>query len=516
MYRDFDDDEIVFADEDPAEIAVTENKGWKLLIVDDEEIVHHSTRIALDHYTFEDRSLSFLSARSGREACEILEQHRDIAIVLLDVVMESDDAGLKVAQYIRETLGNQMTQIVLRTGQPGTAPEKRVISQYDINDYREKTELTEVRLFTTVTTALRGYRNLLRIEKNRKGLELIIASTGHLFADQRLRNFAAGVLTQLQSVLKLDDDSLLMQTSGFAASGDRGRFHVLAATGDFGDYIDQPLENVASTQIREGIEEVLRKKESIFTPDAYIGYFCTENGSVNLLYLHGCSGLDRLERDLIRIFSTKIAIAYDKIFLTQEIQDTQREVIETLGSIVESRSNETANHVRRVAEVTALLAQKTGLGEREVNLLKQASFMHDVGKIGIPDAVLNKPGILTDEEHDMVKQHTTLGHAILKNSRREIMQTAALVALQHHERWDGKGYPQGLAGEDIHLYGRITALADVFDSLINNRIYRDGLPLSEVFSTLEQGRGTQFDPHLTDLFLRHFDEFVKLNDLWAD
>ncbi len=516
MRVDFDEDEILFADEDPVESAEPVNNGWKLLIVDDEEIVHHSTRIALDHYTFEERSLTFLSAYSGREACKILEEHQDIAIVLLDVVMESDDAGLKVARHIREKLGNQMMQIVLRTGQPGTAPEKKVISQFDINDYREKTELTEVRLFTTITTALRGYRNLLRIEKNRKGLELIIASTGHLFADQRLRNFAAGVLTQLQSVLKLDDDSLFMQRSGFAASGDRGRFHVLAATGDFDGYIDQPLESVASGQIREGIAEALRRRESIFTQDAYIGYFCTENGSVNLLYLHGCSGLDRLERDLIRTFSSNIAIAYDKIFLTQEIQETQREVIETLGSIVESRSNETANHVRRVAAFTELLARHVGLGKREVNLLKQASFMHDVGKIGISDAVLNKPGILTDEEHDLVKQHTTLGHAILKNSRREIMQTAAIVALQHHERWDGKGYPQGLAGEDIHLYGRITALADVFDALINKRVYRDALPLPEVASILEQGRGTQFDPCLADLFLSHLDEFVKLNNLWAD
>ncbi|WP_305041301.1 response regulator [Geoalkalibacter sp.] len=516
MTPEFDDDEIFFADEDPEGASTPERGTWKLLVVDDEELIHNATRIALEGYRFEDRGLLLLSAYNGREARDLLAAHPDIAIVLLDVVMESDDAGLKLARYIRETLDNQLMQIVLRTGQPGAAPEKQVIAQYDINDYREKTELTELRLFTTITTALRAHRNLLRIEKNRKGLELIIASTGQLFADQRLRNFTAGVLTQLQSVLNLEEGSLLAQISGFAATSERGGLQVLAGTGDFQAYVGRPLEQVVSPDIRRSIDEALRLQRSIFTENAYIGYFLTENRSVNLLYLHGCRELDSLEKDLIRTFSSNIAIAFDKVFLTQEIYDTQREVIETLGSIVESRSNETANHVRRVAEFSSLLAQKAGIGERQVNLLKQAAFMHDVGKIGVPDGVLNKPGKLDDEEYAQVKNHTSLGHAILKNSKRDILQTAAIVAQQHHERWDGNGYPLGLAGEDIHIYGRIIALADVFDALINERVYRAALPLPEVIAILREGRGTQFDPHLTDIFLNHIDEFVELNEIWAD
>ncbi len=510
------DDEILFADEDPETESLPERSDWKVLIVDDEELIHSATKIALDNFRFEGRSLTFLSAFSGREARELLKAHRDIAMVLLDVVMETDDAGLEIARHIREQLGNNLIQIVLRTGQPGSAPEKQVITQYEINDYREKTELTELRLFTTVTTSLRAYRNLVSIEKNRKGLELIIASTGNLFADQRLRNFTEGVLTQLQAVLKLDEGSFFMQTSGFAASSEKGMLQILAATGEYHAFLDQPLDKVVSAEMLQSIQEVLRRKESLFTDDAYIGYFRTDNDSVNLLYLNGCRELENLEKDLIRTFSANIAIAYDKIFLTQEIQDTQREVIETLGSIVESRSHETANHVRRVAESTYFLALKAGLGERQANLLKQASFMHDVGKIGIPDAILNKPGKLTAEEYDQVKNHTTVGHSILKNSKRDIMQTAAVVSLQHHERWDGRGYPQGLAGEEIHLFGRITALADVFDALFNKRVYRDSLPLEEVISILEQEKGRQFDPELTELFMNNIDEIVKLNNQWAD
>lgn len=510
------DDEIVFADETPEEEGRPERCGWKLLIVDDEEMIHTATRIALDNFQFENRPLTLLSAYSGRAAREMLEAHPDIAVVLLDVVMESDDSGLELARHIRETLGNTLVQIVLRTGQPGTAPEKKVITRYDINDYREKTELTELRLFTTVTTALRAYRNLYNIDKSRKGLELIIASTGHLFADQRLRNFTEGVLTQFQSMLSLAEGSLFMQTSGFAASHEKNRLHILAATGEFSSFVNHPVETVPSGEIQEGIRESLRREQSLFTENAYIGYFRTENGSVNLLYLHGCRGLEQIEKELIMTFSSNVAIAYDRIFLTREIQDTQREVIEILGSVVETRSSETAYHVRRVAEFTSLLAQKAGLDEREAGLLKLASFMHDVGKIGVPDAILNKPGRLTAEEFEQIKTHTTLGHAILGSSRREIMETASIVALQHHERWDGRGYPRGLKGEEIHLYGRIVALADVFDALVNKRVYKEKMTLEEAADIIRKEKGGQFDPALAEIFLKDIAEFDILNRRWAE
>ena len=510
------DDEIIFADELPENASCPQRPGWKLLIVDDEELIHTATKIALDNYRFEDRPLIFLSAYSAREARAMFEAHGDIAVVLLDVVMESDDSGLELVRHIRGTLGNSLIQIVLRTGQPGSAPEKKVITQYDINDYREKTELTELRLFTTVTTALRSYRNLVNIDKNRKGLELIIDSTGQLFADQRLREFTEGVLTQLQAMLQLNENSLYLQTSGFAASHEKGSLKILAATGDFHPLVNQPVEQVVCPEIRQIIEEAVRREESIFTDDAYVGYFQTENGSINLLYLHGCQALDNVGRDLIRTFSSNIAIAYDRIFLTQEINETQREIIETLGSLIESRSSETANHVRRVAAFSHLLALRAGLDERQALLLRQAAYMHDVGKIGIPDAVLNKPGKLTDEEYRQIKEHSAIGHSILKNSKREIMGAAAILALQHHERWDGKGYPQGLAGEQIHIFGRIAALADVFDALVNKRVYKESLPLEEAVRILEEERGRQFDPNLTDIFLAHIDEFAELNRKWAD
>lgn len=194
----------------------------------------------------------------------------------------------------------------------------------------------------------------------------------------------------------------------------------------------------------------------------------------------------------------------------REIIDTQREIIHTLGEVVESRSNETGYHIDRVAAGSALLASLAGLPAEQRELLRLAAPMHDMGKIGIPDAVLNKPGKLTPEEFALMQTHTTLGHQILSQSERPILKTAALVAHQHHERWDGKGYPRGLSGLDIHVFGRIVSIVDVFDALTNDRCYRPAMSLAEALAIMTSGRGTQFDPDLLDLFLNHLGSFRDL------
>jgi HD-GYP domain-containing protein (c-di-GMP phosphodiesterase class II) len=190
-----------------------------------------------------------------------------------------------------------------------------------------------------------------------------------------------------------------------------------------------------------------------------------------------------------------------------EIIDTQRELIHTLGEVVEVRSHETGTHIDRVADGAAKLASLAGLSPEESELLRLAAPMHDIGKIGIPDAILNKPGKFTEEEFALMQTHTTLGHQILSQSKRPILKTAALVAHQHHERWDGRGYPQGLAGEDIHVYGRIVSIVDVFDALTSDRCYRAGMQLAEALAIMTEGRGSQFDPDLLDLFLANLNCF---------
>ncbi|MFT7861142.1 MAG: HD domain-containing phosphohydrolase [Sulfurimonas sp.] len=198
--------------------------------------------------------------------------------------------------------------------------------------------------------------------------------------------------------------------------------------------------------------------------------------------------------------------------LQNEISETQREILEKMGELAESRSQETGYHVKRVAEYSALLAKLYGLDDEEVELLKMASPMHDIGKIAISDSILLKPGRLTEEEFEVMKTHAQKGHKLFVNSKRELLKAAAIVAHEHHEKYDGTGYPRGLKGEDIHIYGRITALADVFDALGSKRVYKEAWDDEKIFALFKQERAKQFDPVLVDLFFEYLDEFLVIRD----
>ena len=202
--------------------------------------------------------------------------------------------------------------------------------------------------------------------------------------------------------------------------------------------------------------------------------------------------------------------------LNHEIENTQKEVVFTMGSIGESRSKETGNHVKRVAEYSKLLALYYGLDENEAEMLKQASPMHDIGKVAIPDAVLNKPGRFDEAERKIMDTHAALGYEMLKHSDRALLKTAAIVAYEHHEKWDGSGYPRGLRGEDIHIYGRITALADVFDALGSDRVYKQAWDDEKIFNLFKEEKAKHFDPTLVDIFFEHLDEFLKIRDSLKD
>ncbi len=204
------------------------------------------------------------------------------------------------------------------------------------------------------------------------------------------------------------------------------------------------------------------------------------------------------------------------IKIQEEITKTQADVIFTMGSIGETRSKETGNHVKRVAEYSKELALLYGLGEDEAELLKTASPMHDIGKVGIPDSILNKPGKLTKEEFEIMKTHSTLGFNMLKHSSRPILKAASIVALTHHERWDGKGYPKNLKGKKIPIYGRITAVADVFDALGSDRCYKKAWKDEDVFKLLKEGKQTQFDPKLIDIFFENLDIFLEIRKTFKD
>jgi len=490
------------------------NKGvWKILVVDDEEEVHDITRITLKEFTFEGRGISMISAYSAEEVKEIFEKETDIAMILLDVVMEEDDTGLKLVEYIREKMENKAVRIVLRTGQPGKAPEHTVISQYDINEYRTKPEFTAQRLFTSVTACLRAYDSLKTIERSHEGLEEIIKSTSLVFKSTSLDAFAIQVLEHLSNIIKLKSKSspLAGVTSGYFIGFPSGRILMIAGNGEFEGMNGTPIEAFLPESVKAGYENLFEVGGECFISDIYIGVFKTKEGFTSILYLKQADLLSPEEKYLLRIYANNVSIGFDNISLTREIINTQKEVILTLGEVVETRSQETANHVTRVAEVCYLLAKKYGMGDEDAELLRLAAPMHDVGKIGVPEAILNKPGKLISEEFGIMKEHTRIGHEILNKSNRPIMKAAAIAAFEHHEKWDGSGYPRGLKNEEIHIFGRIAAVADVFDALSHKRCYKEVWPADKIVELFKQDSGTHFDPKLVDLFLDSIDEFYGIN-----
>lgn len=217
-------------------------------------------------------------------------------------------------------------------------------------------------------------------------------------------------------------------------------------------------------------------------------------------------------QDLERLSLTAVysAKTVESAMLNMELEATQREIIHILGEVSEYRSQETGDHIQRVAEISYMLAKFLGLPEVEVERIRLAAPMHDLGKVGIPDAILNKPGRFTDDEYAIMKTHSEIGYNMLHNSKRQLLRFAAEISRSHHERWDGRGYPRGIAGEEIPLAGRICSVADVLDALSSPRCYKQPWPEEKVKEEFLKQRGAQFQPELVDVLMEHWDEIYSL------
>ena len=510
------DDELAFIDEDLGVTGEEPVAAWKVIVADDEPNVHDVTKLALVDFRFDGRPLAFIHAHSAAAAFEAAESHPDAAVLLLDVVMESEHAGLELVRRIREELCNSTLRIVLRTGQPGAAPEADVIARYDINDYKEKTELTAGKLATLMYACLRGYRDIMTIERSKRGLERIIDASPRIFRLQSLEEFTAAVLDELAALLSVHGHEPDGGIEALTATGTVGRLAVLSGTAHFEHLRGRPIEEVLPPEAAQRIDACHKAGYSAHFGEEYIGVFKARAGADKILYVRGYQPRSELDRQQLDIFARNIGDSFENIQLKEAIEDAQREIIYRLGGVVETRSKETANHVRRVAKISRLLARAAGMTEREALIFEYASPMHDIGKVGIPDEILNKPGKLTPEEWEIMKTHAYVGYDILKGSDHEILQTAAIIALEHHEQWDGGGYPFNKRGHEISLHGRITAIADVFDALASERCYKAAWPMDRVLKLFREEQGRHFDPHLVDLMFEALDDIVAIRDQFRD
>jgi len=494
------------------------DKHYKVLIVDDDEEVHHITKMVLEGFEFENSYIELFHAYSFDSTVAAFNEHPDIAVVLLDVVMEEDDTGLELVKYIRNVQKNKLVRIILRTGQPGKAPEEKVIINYDINDYKSKTELTVQRLYTSLYASLRSYRDLYTIERNKSGLEKVIQSTTDLLKFNSFDGFAQGILMQLASLLNINENSMYLieeKDSGFLALDNQESCKIVSATGRFKSYVGKSIKEINDPAIEKTLLS-LEENEIIFDHHMCAGNHISINNVKNYVFMEGLLDISEIDQRLVRIVLNNFSLIFDNYMLNEDITSTQSEIINVLSEVVENRSEETANHINRVSEICYILSNKYGLSEEDSRIIKLISPLHDVGKIAIPDNILKKPGKLTDSEFEHMKRHSIIGYNILQSSNKQLFKRAAVIAKSHHERWDGRGYPEGLSGEDIPLIARIVAVADVFDALLHKRVYKEAWEINNVIELFEEEKGKQFDPRLVDILMANIDEIYGVVQKYKD
>jgi len=319
---DYDNDELIFLDDDgSSDIDTTIYKEWNILIVDDDEEIHTVTRLALSDLIVNDRKLNFLHAYSAKEAKTLLHDYgKTIAIILLDVVMETDDAGFDVVRYIRESMGLTEPRIVLRTGQPGYAPEEEVIKLYDINDYKTKTELTRAKLMTTVISSLRSYQQIMTINQNRVGLEKIITSSANLFEEHSVKGFCEGVVTQISSLIGLDAEGLVCARAGSVLDKDDNGVYVLGAAGEYASFINESIDSINNSEIAEQVGRCLRLKRHIFESDSSVLYI-NRSGFEAAVYVNMVSEITSLDKSLLEVFLSSISVGYENVNLFHQLRN---------------------------------------------------------------------------------------------------------------------------------------------------------------------------------------------------
>lgn len=313
-----EDDVLCIIDEIEDVVVQQKERTWRILIVDDDADVHHATEFALANTPILGRPLQFLHANSAQQAEQLLRTEANIAVILLDVVMESDDAGLKLVRTIREDLGITEARIILRTGQPGYAPEIDAIRDYDINDYKTKSELSRNRLYTALTAAVRSFDQIHTINASRRGLDMIVRASGQLMARRGSREFAAGIIMQISALLGLEPEGIVCVHE---VGDDSGQTRIIAAAGAFSEYIDQSLSTLDQPRVANALKQALRERRSLYTEQWTTLLFSSDSGHDMAAYLETNQHVDENNRRLLEVFCSNISVSFDNVMLFGRLTD---------------------------------------------------------------------------------------------------------------------------------------------------------------------------------------------------
>jgi len=453
-----------------------------ILIVDDTDTnIHVLMDLLSDKY-------DILASVDANGALEIIEEEK-VDLILLDIMMPEID-GFELCRKLKENPKTKNIPIIFITAR---TDEDAIETAYEVGGVDYITKPFKAReVLSRINTHLSLSEQKFNLEQN---LEENIT-----FLNQYKQ-----VVDESSLVSKTDKkgrityaNEAFIKISGFTKEELMGRSHSIVRHPDMQKSIYKEMwQTIKDKRVWRGEVKNITKDGSYYVVQATVMPILDSKGEITE-YIS-------VRHDITDIYNLK-----------KEIIDTQREVVFTMGAIGETRSKETGNHVKRVAEYSRILATYAGVEEEKIELIVDASPMHDIGKVAIPDNILHKPGKLTDEEFDIMRKHAEIGHKMLNHSTRPLLKTAAVIALEHHERWDGKGYPLHLKEEEISIEGRITAIADVFDALGSNRVYKKAWSDEKIFNYFKEERGKQFDPQLIDIFFENIDEFLAIREKFVD
>ncbi|MFT6985749.1 MAG: response regulator RpfG family c-di-GMP phosphodiesterase [Psychromonas sp.] len=502
-------EEIIEPSMDTNEVASVEY--CNVLIIDDEEDVHAVTKLTMKNFVFEGKPMRFFSAYSALQAKELLLQDQRFALILLDVVMETENAGLDLAKFIRQELKNRFTRIILRTGQPGIAPEHSVIRDFDIDGYKNKAELRKIDMESTFYTSLRAYRDICQLQKHREILVQVIESIANISRASDLFSFAATVLAQIELVLNISTTKVLLEPSeAFAISKMEEKLNMFSASANNVQVlVHNDIKDLPDNE-RALFEHALKVKCNFHDQRYYVYFHHSDRGYDTIFAFETERILDSSEVDMIDLFLRNVLLSYENLLLANAFEETQELAITLMGGAMESHSKETGEHVVRVGLFAMQLAKLHGENKFYCERIRLAAQLHDVGKVGVPDHILKKKGKLDALEWEQMQQHVIKGWDIFRGHDNSIIKMASNLALDHHEKWDGSGYPNGKKCDQISLEGRITAIADVFDALCHKRCYKEAWTLEEARQEIRNGSGKHFDPDLTSLFIDNFELFEAI------
>lgn len=425
---------------------------YQILIADDDEDMHRATKLLLKNFKFEERTLEFIDTYTGDETIRVLNEREDIAVVLLDVVMESKVAGLEVVDYIRKIKQNHSIRIILRTGQPGEAPEEKVIEEYDINDYRLKSELTAQRLYTSMYEALRSYRDIMVLEHSKASLARMIKMSSNLFSQESIEDIYTCILDQLLCSKDIQPSAVYFrekcQDCGLVFLERETYGTIIAATGRYRNFLGKNIKEVPE------LEEIQTKAENLMSnnQDAFShmdkGYLISKTSNVGLKSFIYIESIEfDFDINLIEDYLSNYSKALDNYLMNQELIDTQKELISLLVDTIDTRCSEIGQHVVRVGKIGELIASEIGLNMDVKKIINISSRLHDVGGSSL---------FLNPVQHYSEKS--------VDSDEMYIIKKAAIIAGTINKEREKEGYPLGITKDMLITIAEIMFLADFYDS----------------------------------------------------